>query len=84
MKDDRKKLFHHLTTWGGMILLITAVFYFILELWPMWRPGLAEFWANSRESASLPMIGMSFLSLLLGYYFAPAPWRKILDALNIP
>ncbi|NOQ22268.1 MAG: radical SAM protein [Candidatus Aegiribacteria sp.] len=84
MKGDHKKLFHHLTTWGGMILLIVAVFYFIFELWPEWRPELEEFWKNSRESASLPMIGISFLSLLLGYYFAPAAWRKILDALKIP
>ena len=84
MKGDHKKLFHHLTTWGGMILLIVAVFYFILELWPEWRPELEGFWETSRESASLPMIGISFLSLLLGYYFAPAAWRKILDALKVP
>ncbi len=84
MTKDRKQLFHLLSTWGGVLLLILAIVYFALELWPNWKPELISFWANSRESASLPIIGLSFLSLLLGYYFAPAPWRKILDALKIP
>ncbi len=84
MVRDRKKLFHLLSTWGGVLLLIIAIFYFALELWPKWQPGLISFWENSRGSASLPMIGLSFISLLLGYYFAPAPWRKILEALKIP
>ena len=84
MTRDRKRLFHILTTWGGIILLIAAILYFILELWPKWQPGLVRFWETSRESASFPMIALSFVSLMLGYYFAPAPWRKILDALKIP
>ncbi len=84
MVKDRKKLFHLLTTWGGVLLLIVAILYFALELWPKWQPALIGFWENSRDSASLPMIGLSFISLLLGYYFAPAPWRKILEALKIP
>ncbi len=84
MTRDRKKLFHILTTWGGVILLITAILYFILELWPKWQPALISFWETSRESASLPMIALSFFSLILGYYFAPAAWRKILDALKVP
>ena len=84
MVKDRKKLFHMLTTWGGVLLLIVAILYFALELWPRWQPALIGFWENSRDSASLPMIGLSFISLLLGYYFAPAPWRKILEALKIP
>ncbi len=81
MTRDRKRLFHILTTWGGVILLITAILFFILELWPKWQPGLIGFWETSRESASLPMIALSFISLMLGYYFAPAAWRKLLDAL---
>ena len=84
MAKDRKKLFHLLSNWGGVLLLVVAILYFALELWPKWQPGLISFWENSRDSASLPMIGLSFLSLLLGYYFAPAPWRKILEALKIP
>lgn len=84
MVKDRKKLFHLLSTWGGVLLLIVAILYFALELWPKWQPELIRFWETSKESASLPMIALSFISLMLGYYFAPAPWRKILDALNIP
>ncbi|MCK4506876.1 MAG: radical SAM protein [Candidatus Aegiribacteria sp.] len=84
MVKDRKRLFHLMSTWGGVLLLIIAILYFALELWPRWQPGLIGFWENSRDSASLPMIGLSFISLLLGYYFAPAPWRKILEALKIP
>ena len=84
MANDRKKLFHLLSTWGGVLLLITAILYFALELWPKWQPELIRFWETSKESASLPMIALSFILLMLGYYFAPAPWRKILDALNIP
>ncbi len=84
MVKDRKKLFHLLSTWGGVLLLVLAILYFALELWPRWQPELISFWENSRDCASLPMIGLSFISLLLGYYFAPAPWRKILEALKIP
>ncbi|MCD4775164.1 MAG: lysylphosphatidylglycerol synthase domain-containing protein [Candidatus Aegiribacteria sp.] len=84
MTRDRKRLFHILSTWGGVILLIAAILYFTLNLWPRWQPGIIRFWETSRESASLPMIVLSFISLMLGYYFAPAPWRKILEALKIP
>ena len=84
MTHDRRRFFHRLTTWGGVILLVFAAVYFALVLWPEWEPELREFWSESRESASLPMIFLAFVSLMLGYYFAPAPWRKILDALKIP
>lgn len=79
-----RKLFHAITTWGGVSLLVLAIVYFALVLWPRWEPELHSFWETSRESASVPMIVLSFISLLMGYYFAPAPWRKILDALKIP
>lgn len=82
--SSRKKFFHRLTTWGGVLLLVAAILFFVLQLWPKWQPELKRFWETSRKDASLPVIGLSFLSLLLGYYFAPAPWRKILDALKIP
>ncbi|OPL17833.1 MAG: hypothetical protein AVO35_08110 [Candidatus Aegiribacteria sp. MLS_C] len=84
MTHDRRRFFNRLTTWGGIILLVVAAVYFALVLWPEWEPELHEFWAESREGASLPMIFLAFVSLMLGYYFAPAPWRKILDALKIP
>ncbi|GEM_PF-62613 len=84
MSRDRGKFLHQLTTWGGLLLLIGAIFYFVLELWPAWKPELVQFWSSSRDSASLPMIGLAFISLLLGYYFAPTPWRKILEALKVP
>ena len=63
---------------------MVAIVWFVLVVWPKWEPDLHSFWEESRESASLPTIFLSFISLLLGYYFAPAPWRKILDALKIP
>ncbi|MBN2586199.1 MAG: flippase-like domain-containing protein [Candidatus Fermentibacteraceae bacterium] len=84
MTADRRRFFHLLTTWGGVILLLFAIAYFALVAWPKWEPELHRFWEDSRDSASLPMIILSFLSLLTGYYFAPAPWRKILDALKVP
>ncbi len=84
MTADRRRFFHLLTTWGGLILLLFAIAYFALVVWPKWEPELHRFWEDSRDSASLPMIILSFLLLLTGYYFAPAPWRKILDALKIP
>ncbi len=84
MTRDRKRLFQMLSTWGGVILLTAAILYFIFNLWPKWQPEILRFWESSKESASLPMVVLSFVSLMLGYYFAPAPWRKILNALNIP
>jgi MoaA/NifB/PqqE/SkfB family radical SAM enzyme len=84
MTRDRKKLFHMLSTWGGIILLIAAMLYFVLELWPKWQPELLRFWEISGKSINLPLLALSFISLMLGYYFAPAAWRKILDALKIP
>jgi len=84
MTSDRRRFFHALTTWGGVALLVVAIVWFVLVVWPKWEPDLHSFWEESRESASLPTIFLSFISLLLGYYFAPAPWRKILDALKIP
>jgi MoaA/NifB/PqqE/SkfB family radical SAM enzyme len=84
MGSDRRKLLCGVTTWSGMILLAAAIVYFVLVMWPAWQPKLVEFWQSSRGAASLPSIILAFIALILGYYFAPDPWRKILDALKVP
>jgi MoaA/NifB/PqqE/SkfB family radical SAM enzyme len=84
MASDRKKLLHSVTTWSGLLLLVAAIVYFVLVMWPAWQPKLVEFWQSSRGAASLPSIILAFIALILGYYFAPDPWRKILDALKVP
>ncbi len=79
-----RRLFHHISTWGGVVLLAGAGVYFALELWPRWQPELQRFWEGSRDNASWPTLVLSFLLLWGGYYFAPHAWARILQALKTP
>ncbi len=79
---ERKHL--RLQTWVGLILLMAAMVYFVLALWPKWQPDLLEFMNRARSNASWPLLGVSLLFLLAGYYYAPYPWQRILESLRIP
>ena len=79
-----RRLFHHISTWGGVVLLAGAAVYFGVELWPRWQPQLQEFWKTSGDNASWPTLFLSFLFLWAGYYFAPYAWARILEALKTP
>ncbi|PIE53032.1 hypothetical protein CSA37_03730 [Candidatus Fermentibacteria bacterium] len=80
----KHKRFHKIQTWVGLILLLGAGWYFYSELLPQWQPKLEDFWETSGKNASKPMLLMSFLLMSIGYYLAPVPWQKILEALKIP
>jgi MoaA/NifB/PqqE/SkfB family radical SAM enzyme len=70
--------------WAGVVLLAAAVAYFVIGLLPQWQPKLLEFWRTSGGSVSRPALLLSVTLLFSGYYFAPLPWQKILEALRIP
>ena len=76
--------FQKIQTWAGLLLLIAAGFYFYTELLPQWRPNLEEFWNTQGQNAKRPLMLLSLLFMMAGYYFAPLPWQKILEALKIP
>lgn len=76
--------FHKIQNWAGLILLLGAGYYFYSQLLPNWQPKLEEFWSTSGQNASRPLMLISFTLAWLGYYFAPLPWQKILEALKIP
>ncbi len=80
----KKSRFHKIQNWAGLILLLGAGYYFYYQLLPDWQPKLEEFWGTSGQNASRPLILLSFAFAWLGYYFAPLPWQKILEALKIP
>jgi len=80
----RNSVFYKIQTWAGLILLLGAAYYFYSELLPDWQPKLEEFWNTSGQNASKPLMLLSFALAWLGYYFAPLPWQKILEALNVP
>ena len=80
----RGRIFHHISTWGGVVLLAGAAVYFALELWPRWQPELQHFWDSSGDNASWPTLLLSSLLLWAGYYFAPHAWARILEALKTP
>jgi len=84
MKKDKSRNLQHITTWGGFLLLGVAAYFFIFTLLPEWQPKLQDFWRESQENISIPLLLHAVIFLFLGYYFAPTPWRKILDALKIP
>ena len=84
MKKDKSKILQKITTWGGFILFGVAIYFFIFSLLPEWQPKLQDFWQESKDNISISLLLHSFVFLFLGYYFAPTPWRKILDALKIP
>jgi MoaA/NifB/PqqE/SkfB family radical SAM enzyme/uncharacterized membrane protein YbhN (UPF0104 family) len=73
-----------LQTWVGIILLTAAVVYFVLDLWPGWQPDLQAFMDRARQNASLPLLFLSLLFLVVGYYYAPYPWQRILESLRTP
>jgi MoaA/NifB/PqqE/SkfB family radical SAM enzyme/uncharacterized membrane protein YbhN (UPF0104 family) len=79
---ERKLL--RIQTWAGLVLLAAAVIYFIFALWPRWQPDLLKFWDSASHNASWPLLGVSFLFLIAGYYYAPYPWQRILESLKIP
>lgn len=76
--------FYKIQNWAGLVLLLGAGYYFYSQLLPDWQPKLEDFWEISRENASRPLMLLSFVFAWLGYYFAPLPWQKILEALKIP
>ncbi len=76
--------FYKIQNWAGLILLLAAGYYFYSQLLPDWQPKLEEFWATSRQDASRPLMLLSFVLAWFGYYFAPLPWKKILEALKVP
>ncbi|MCD4708453.1 MAG: lysylphosphatidylglycerol synthase domain-containing protein [Candidatus Sabulitectum sp.] len=80
----KKSRFYKIQNWAGLILLLGAGYYFYSELLPNWQPKLEEFWNTSGQNASRPLMLISFALAWLGYYFAPLPWQKILEALKIP
>lgn len=80
----RNSRFQRIQTWAGLILLVAAGFYFYIELLPQWRPQLEEFWSTQGKNASRPLMLLSILLMMAGYYFAPLAWQKILESLNIP
>ena len=81
---NKNSKFHKIQTWGGLVLLLGAGYYFYSQLLPDWQPKLQEFWSTSEQNASKPLMLLSFALAWLGYYFAPLPWQKILEALKIP
>ncbi len=76
--------FQKIQTWGGLILFLGAAYYFYSQLLPDWQPQLERFWNTSGQNASKPLIILSFIFAWLGYYFAPLPWKIILEALKVP
>jgi len=76
--------FQKIQTWAGLLLLLAAGYYFYAELLPQWQPKLEEFWNTQGQNASRPLMLLSILLMMAGYYFAPLPWQKILEALKIP
>lgn len=76
--------FHKIQTWAGLLLLVAAGYYFSTELLPQWQPKLEEFWNTQGQNASKPLMLVSLVLMMAGYYFAPLPWQKILEALKIP
>jgi MoaA/NifB/PqqE/SkfB family radical SAM enzyme len=80
----KNSLFYRIQAWAGLILLLGAAYYFYSELLPDWQPRLEEFWNTSGQNASKPLMLLSFALIWLGYYFAPLPWQKILNALKVP
>jgi MoaA/NifB/PqqE/SkfB family radical SAM enzyme len=79
-----RKLLKKIETWLGPLLLAGALFYFWHDLLPVWRPRLAEFWKEAGGRADWSYLALSAFCLILGYYFAPMAWRRILGALRIP
>ncbi len=76
--------FYKVQSWAGLVLLLGAGYYFYSQLLPNWQPKLEAFWSASGHNASRPLMLVSFVLVWLGYYFAPLPWQKILEALKIP
>lgn len=76
--------FQKIQTWAGLLLLLAAGYYFHTELLPQWQPKLEEFWNTQGQNASRPLMLLSLVLMMAGYYFAPLPWQKILEALKIP
>jgi len=80
----RNSKLYRIQTWAGLILLVAAGYYFYAVLLPQWEPTIKEFWSNSGQNASRPLMLLSIVLLFAGYYFAPYPWKKILEALKVP
>ncbi len=79
-----KRLLKRAEAWLGPLLLLGALVYFRLSLFPVWKPRLQEFWAGSGGKADWSYLILSALCLWLGYYFAPLAWQRILKALKAP
>lgn len=80
----KSSTFHRIQTWAGLLLLLAAGYYFYTQLLPQWQPKLEEFWSTQGQNASKPLLFLSLVLMMAGYYFAPLPWQKILEALKIP
>lgn len=80
MKPFLKKV----EAWLGPLLLLGAVVYFRLSLFPVWKPRLEAFWKESGGRADWYYLALSAFFLSLGYYFAPLAWQRILKALKAP
>jgi len=81
---SKSSRFQKIQTWAGLLLLLAAGYYFYTELLPQWQPKLEEFWNTQGQNAKRPLMLLSVLLMMAGYYFAPLPWQKILEALKIP
>jgi MoaA/NifB/PqqE/SkfB family radical SAM enzyme/uncharacterized membrane protein YbhN (UPF0104 family) len=68
--------------WIGSVLLAAATLFFLLVLWPRWKPDLAIFWSENSGRTNWWLMGASIVLSAVSQVFAPRAWVRLLRALD--